>query len=250
MYRQPRSGFTRIPYVQSCALEVDGQRRDGMLCNLSLLGAYVHVDPPLEPGTRVGMRFLLPDGQLPVASEATVTWINHGAQGSATALPAGCGVRFTGLGPEEVRRISTLVANFQSEPRPQLARPEPQPDKVRIPFVTPCVVSGPRGLARGSVCNLSANGVFITADPVPELGEAVIVAFRLPGGEDLFERAAVVAWLNCDGPGRVRALPPGCGLRFANLSEPDRELLATLIHEFMGQLPRRGAARVGPEPAA
>ena len=51
MYRQPRSGFTRIPYVQSCALEVDGQRRDGMLCNLSLLGAYVHVDPPLEPGT-------------------------------------------------------------------------------------------------------------------------------------------------------------------------------------------------------
>jgi uncharacterized protein (TIGR02266 family) len=241
VYRQPRSGFTRIPYVQSCALEVDGRERDGVLCNLSLLGAYVHVDPPLEPGTRVAMRFLLPDGPLPVASQATVTWINHGTQGNAAALPAGCGLRFTGLGPDEVRRISALVASFQSEPRPQLARPEPQPEKVRIPFVAQCVVSSPRGLARGSVCNLSANGVYITLDPLPALGEAVIVAFRLPGGDDLFERAAVVAWLNPDGPGRVRALPPGCGLRFVNLSEPDRERLAKLIQEFLGQLPQ-GAA--------
>jgi Tfp pilus assembly protein PilZ len=241
VYRQPRSGFTRIPYVQACTLEVDGREREAMSCNLSLLGAYLHLEPPLEPGTRVSLRFPLPDGEGAVSAEAVVTWINPAPPASATALPAGCGVRFTGLSPADLRRLSALVASFQTEPRPQIARPEPEPEKVRIPFVAPCVVAGPGGPVRGSVCNLSANGVFVAVHPIPEEGAAVIVGFRLPGLDDLFERVAKVAWRNLDGPSRVRALPPGCGLRFANLSDSDRARLAALIHEYSGQLPGRSA---------
>jgi len=239
VFRQPRSGFTRIPCVQACHLEVDGRVGEGMLCNLSLLGAYLNFEPLPAPGARVSLQFTLPDGEGPLAAEATVTWLNPALPDRATALPAGCGVRFTGLGPAELRRISALVASFQSEPRPLIERHEPKPEKVRIPFVAHCVVAGAHGTARGSVCNLSANGVYVAIEPIPEQNAPVIVAFRLPGLEELFERAAVVAWRNPEGPTRLRALPPGCGLRFANLSAEDRARLATLIEEYTGQLPRR-----------
>ena len=241
MYRQPRSGFTRIPCVQACTLEVGGRAGEAMLCNLSLLGAYLHFEPPPDTGTRVSLRFTLPDGEGEMTADATVTWFNQAPPDSATALPAGCGVRFTGLGPAELRRISALVASFQSEPRPLIERHEPRPEKVRIPFVAPCVVAGAFGTARGSVCNLSAHGVYVAVDPVPEAGAAVIVAFRLPGLEDLFERAAMVAWRNPEGPSRLRALPPGCGLRFANLSGEDRARLSALVDEYSGQLPPRAS---------
>lgn len=241
MYRQPRSGFTRIPCVQACRMVVDGREGEAMLCNLSLLGAYLHFEPPPDPGTHVSLRFTLPDGEGAMAAEATVAWLNVAPPASATALPAGCGVRFTGLGPAELRRIAALVASFHSEPRPLLERHEPRPEKVRIPFVAHCVLAGAHGTARGSVCNLSASGVYVAVDPVPEEGARVIVAFRLPGVEDLFERAAVVAWRNPEGPTRTRALPPGCGLRFANLSADDHARLAALIDEYRSQLPPRGA---------
>ncbi len=237
MYRQPRSGFTRIPFVETCRVKQDGREWVGLLCNVSVLGVYLHLEPLPRLGSAVTIEFPVPDGGADVAAEARVTWVNEAPPDSVEDLPQGCGLRFTALAPEDVRRLSALVAGFQAEPRPLPGRPEPRSDKVRIPFVAPCVVSGTAGPRRGNVCNLSRDGVYVGLDTIPGAGEAVIVAFRLPGQQEAFERIAVVAWRNPEGPGRVHALPPGCGLRFANLSVADRSQLAALVDTYVGALP-------------
>ena len=48
MFRAPATGFLRVPFVQRCEIEVDGERRPGLTCNLSLLGLYVHLAEPPE----------------------------------------------------------------------------------------------------------------------------------------------------------------------------------------------------------
>lgn len=241
MYRQPRSGFTRIPYVQSCRVTVGGEERAGLLCNISLLGVYLHLEPRPEVGTALEIEFALPDGDPPISARASVTWVNDVTPDRVEELPQGCGLRFTALAPEEVRRLSALVAKFVGSPHPLDGRPEARSEKVRIPFVAPCVLSSLDGPRRGSVCNLSRDGVYVSVDPVPATGTAVIVAFRLPGLSEAFERVAVVAWRNPEGPGRVHALPPGCGLRFAGLTEEDSTRLAALIDEYAGSLPASAA---------
>lgn len=237
MYRQPRSGFTRIPYVQQCVVRVEEREIEALLCNLSLLGVFLHAEPELAPGTPVRLRFSLPDGEGAIDTAASVTWINRSEPSDSAGLPSGYGLRFTGLAAGEIRRIAALVGAFHSEPRPLLSRPEPQTEKLRIPFVAPCVVSSAGGIAKGNVCNLSAQGVYVNAEPIPATGDSVIVAFRLPGLGEAFERAAVVTWRNPEGPSRVRALPPGFGLRFANLSPSDRGVLHRLVAEFARLLP-------------
>lgn len=241
MYRQPRSGFTRIPYVQSCRVRLPGQERPGLVCNVSVLGVYLHCDPRPAPDTRLGLEFALPDGGPPIAAEGVVTWLNDTEPDRVEELPQGCGVRFTNLAPEDVRRLAALVASFNASPRPLPGRAEIRAEKVRIPFVAPCVLSGLDGPRRAAVCNLSRDGVYVSVDPVPAAGAALIVGFRLPGEAEAFERLAVVAWRNPEGPGRVRALPPGCGLRFSGLSEADSARLSELVATYTGRLPAAAA---------
>lgn len=237
MYRQPRSGFTRIPYVQRCSVRVGGAQVAGLVCNISVLGLYLHLEKLPEVGTRVTVEFTLPDGGPPIAAEAAVTWTNAVEPERVEELPQGCGLRFTTLAPDEVRRLASLVAAFVATPRPLPGRVETRGEKVRIPFVAPCVVSGLFGPHRGTVCNLSREGVYVGLDSIPELGEAVIVGFHLPGTAEAFERIAIVAWRNPEGPGRVHALPPGCGLRFANLFPGDGDCLGELVDVYTGALP-------------
>lgn len=236
MYRQPRSGFTRIPYVQRCRVELGEGERAGLVCNVSVLGCYLQIDPVPEVGSELTLSFQLLDDELPIVAGATVIWINDRQPEKAESLPPGCGLRFARLAPADLRRLSAMVASFREDPRPLIHRVEPQIDKVRIPFVAPCVVAGQEGPSLGSVCNLSTEGIYVAIEPPPPAGEAVIVSFRLPGREETFERAAIVAWVNVDGAHRVRALPPGCGLRFVNLSESDEVVLTDLVDRYSGLL--------------
>lgn len=241
MYRQPHSGFTRIPCVQTCEISAPDGAHSGLLCNLSLLGAFLHAEPLLAAGTPVRLKFTLPDEEEAIDTPAAVTWINDAEPADATALPPGYGVRFTALSAPEIRRIASLVQSFRAEPRALPGRPEPETAKLRIPFVAPCQLTTSAGVARGNVCNLSAHGLYVSAAAVPVTGEALIVSFRLPGVSERFERAALVTWRNPEGPDRVRALPPGFGLRFANLTDADRDLLHRLVDQFSNRLPQPAA---------
>lgn len=236
MYRPSRTGFPRVPFVQSCTLEIDGVETSGMMCNLSVLGTFVDVEPLPAPKRDGTLRFLLPDDGPPVSTGIRVAWVNEDLQPSPQALPRGCGLRFVSLAAEEVRRISAVVEAFESNPNPGAAEGEPG-RTTRVPFVAQCALAGSFGVLRGRVCNVSSNGIYVAAEPVPEEGTKLIAAFPLPGIEGLFERVGVVAWRNVEGADRMRALPVGCGVRFANLSPEDEKLLQDLVDAYLAGLP-------------
>jgi len=239
--RPARSGFARVPFVRPCAVVSDGAEHAGLVCNLSLLGAYVHLDPMPALRDPVRMRFELPDGEAPVEVVATVSWIHDASAGNTSTLPIGCGLRFVEIAPADLRRLAGLVAAFPSGSGARFGLSQPHTGKVRIPFVAPCALVAGESVARGSVCNLSTAGIYVAVDEIPEVGKPGIVAFRLPGDVDLFERTVVVAWRNPDGPRRVRILPPGCGLRFVNLSATDLDRLARLVDDYVGAATRAPA---------
>src|SRR5690606_25788531 len=238
-YRRPHSGFVRVPFVQSCVVTARGRQERGMVCNLSMLGVYVHVENRPEEGEEIGVAFDLPDGAGRFEGSAVGPWVNDAPAENAAALPPGCGLRFSSVAPADLRRVAAIVAAFQHEPRPLWGVTQPSSGRVRIPFVAACQVSCAGGLLEGTVCNLSMLGVYVAVDPPPNPGESVVLAFRLPGLDGLFERPAVVAWQNLDRAEHLHALPTGCGLRFGELFAEDQLALGRLIDGYLAGLPRR-----------
>ncbi|MGE0640538.1 MAG: PilZ domain-containing protein [Thermoanaerobaculia bacterium] len=235
MYRLPRSGFDRVPFTQVCEFATDGTRARALICNLSILGAYVHIETPPTTDSRVMLTFRLPDDGPVVLAEASVTWVNDVPADSATALPIGCGVRFQSVAPDDLRRIASLVSSFLAA-RPeqhQVGVGKPPSGKERVPFIAACRFEGEEGEARGSICNLSTLGVYAALDRIPEVGERGRVSFAVPGLAGNFEADVTVAWHNPEYGQRMHALPPGCGLRFDDLAPLDEAVLTTLVSEYL-----------------
>ena len=241
MFRQPTSGFTRIPYVQVCQLEVHGAARRALLCNLSILGAYVHLQTPIDSGAEVSLSFRLPGDEQEIEASAVVTWANDTPAAGAMELPLGCGLRFVSVRPDDLRRIAATVAGYLESPHEevQLGVGLPPSGKVRIPFISLCEFSGEFGEVQGSVCNLSTLGAYAALDRILDVGEPGRIRFAVPGLERRFECDATVTWYNPDHPRRLRALPPGCGLRFENLSPIDEMVLTTLVSDYLEALALR-----------
>ena len=116
---QPHSGFWRIACCEPCVVhEADGSQ-GGFIWNVSVVGAYV-VMPLREEGQRVSISFTLPGDDDPIEAEAHVVWQNRpsvwpGCGETAVALPPGCGVRFTRLEPDDLRRIDARVRKTYPE---------------------------------------------------------------------------------------------------------------------------------------
>lgn len=237
MLRQPTSGFLRIPFVQRCELGVAEGRVEGLTCNLSQLGLYVHLASPPAVGATVALRFLLPDGGTPVAATAAVTWSNQDPPAGVADLPVGCGLRFLEMAPADRERIAALVAQFRRRPVPAVGVHQPQSGRLRIPLVAQCALITPRGSERATVCNLSVAGVYVATRAELAVDERVIVSLELPGRPRTFARRARVAWANPDHPSGPHALPPGYGFELLDLSENDRSRLAAAVVEYLALLP-------------
>ena len=235
MQRTPHSGFHRVPFVQICDVEIDGARRRGMTCNLSILGAYVHLEDPPPRNTEVVLSFRLPDDGSLVLAGSRVTWVNDSPAENVTALPVGCGVRFLSVAPSDVRRIAGLVQAFLAAPagEAQVGVGVPPSGKVRIPFIAACTFEGEKGKTEGSICNLSTLGVYAALERIPEVGETGRIKFHVPGRALPLSAHVTVAWSNPEFGRRMLALPPGCGLRFEGLTAFDEALLARLVEDYL-----------------
>ncbi len=113
----PHSGLVRIPYVQPCLLVGGDATWEGALCNLSLLGAYVAVDPIPPKADTVRLLFRVPREEQPLEAPCEVVWENPQEPSQAESLPPGCGLRFTGLSPLARGRIDELILEYESLPR-------------------------------------------------------------------------------------------------------------------------------------
>jgi DNA-binding response OmpR family regulator len=78
----------------------------GRLLNLSVLGAQVELPAPLAPGQRVRLAYSADQGA-PLVVEGCVQWWQHPDRSSpATSV----GISFTGVTPEQQRRIKQIAA--------------------------------------------------------------------------------------------------------------------------------------------
>jgi Tfp pilus assembly protein PilZ len=121
---RPHSGYTRIPYVQPCT--IDGVL-SGVICNISLAGLYVAVDPIPVYGHTVTLAMRLPGVDAPIELQAEVAWIDPDEPAKVESLPVGCGLRFATLPADVAQAIVALVDDFLSIPRelpPWLEQPE------------------------------------------------------------------------------------------------------------------------------
>lgn len=238
MFRQPHSGFNRVPFVQACTVEWDGVEVACLTCNLSILGLYVHLEAPLERDREVAVRFRLPDGGSEVEAAAMVTWVNEDPPDGPTDLPIGCGLRFLRVAPDDLRRIAALVAAYLAAPLEHAGAGVGQPftGRVRIPFIAACTLRGRFGTRHGSVCNLSVLGVYVALANLPATGARGEISFPLPGAGGEFTADFRVTWQNPDFPSRAHALPPGCGLCFENLPSDKTGRLLGLVGDYQRAL--------------
>ncbi len=235
MFRQPYSGFNRVPIIRTCTLESDGLATTCLICNLSILGVYLHLEEAPARGREVNLRFHLADDGPEIEAAAVVTWVNEVPPEGAGGLPLGCGLRFVRVDPTHLRQIAALVAEFLAAPqvRVQVGVEQPFTGRVRIPFITPCTLAGRFGVRHGSVCNLSTLGAYVAIDEIPARGARGSITFHLPGDARELTTEFKVTWQNPDIPKRVHALPPGCGLLFEQLGEREEKLLAGFVNDYL-----------------
>jgi Tfp pilus assembly protein PilZ len=118
---------------------------------------------------------------------------------------------------------------------------QPQTDRrssgmLRIPFVRRSRLEFDDGSTVDAfIVNINVLGAYIALDRMPDLGQRILCRFGLPGSENEIEARSVVAWQNPRQAHPVHSLPPGCGVRFVQLSATDRERIEQLVNDYITQ---------------
>ena len=127
---QPASGHHRIACGESCDVTIGGQRRQGMIWNLSVVGVYLVMATPLPAaGESLLLTFTLPGdphadhlpGPHPLAQSAVDL---PGLRPEQDRPAPGCGIEFTVLDTRDAERIAARV---KATAPPADARPRPLP---------------------------------------------------------------------------------------------------------------------------
>jgi hypothetical protein len=105
--RQPHSAVWRVPIEGECRLEGDRGVTPGVLCNLSLGGAFVALGSVPRVGENLVLSFALPGEANTLAVDAVVCWDNSGRR--APGLPPCCGLEFLAPPWADRHRIEAAV---------------------------------------------------------------------------------------------------------------------------------------------
>jgi hypothetical protein len=106
---QPYTGFIRVPYEPPCRLAGSQTTFEGRLCNISIKGVYVTVNPIPGVGEVFRLSFNLPEDPKPVDVQVEVAWRNTERDRKMLRLPLGCGLHFLDLGGPDQKRIAAFV---------------------------------------------------------------------------------------------------------------------------------------------
>ena len=110
---------------------------------------------------------------------------------------------------------------------------------LRVPFVRLCSLAFDDGkTADAFIVNINVLGAYLARDEMPTLGQNVSCRFTMPGSERPIAVRGVVVWLNPRQQHPVHSLPPGFGLKFADLTSDDRERIERVVEEYVGGLPQ------------
>ena len=102
----------RIPLIRKCIVRSGDTEVTGLLCNMSVAGAYVGMEPIPNVGDIVSLEFLLPGNDEPVVVAAQFIWRNAVRRSPIHSLPVGGGATFVGLGMNERRRLEEMIRSY------------------------------------------------------------------------------------------------------------------------------------------
>jgi hypothetical protein len=127
--------------------------------------------------------------------------------------------------------------------------PEPILRKMRIPLVQRARLTHLGLSEEVFTADVGLLGVFVEHALPLQAGEEVELRFALPGNEIPLVARCRVAWFHADGVRlQSKALPPGVGLEFLQISDPDRERLRRYVLEHLRRQPaERKFSRPWPE---
>jgi hypothetical protein len=121
----------------------------------------------------------------------------------------------------------------------QAPPPESVLQQLRIPFVRRATLLRGDAEEEVFVIDIGLAGVFVERAQALENDEHLSIRFPWPGSERPFEARCRVAWWHPKGEAlSSKSLPPGGGLQFVEMSEPDGERLRALLLEYCQQQPR------------
>ena len=111
--QQPALLTQRVPFTVevSCISDVPQGTRQYLAMNMGKGGLFLKTLLPLEVGSLLRCSFRIPDGNPPVIANAKVVWNRRGS--AARHDPAGMGIRFINLSPEDRERISHHVGGYE-----------------------------------------------------------------------------------------------------------------------------------------
>lgn len=99
---QNRRSNTRYSVSVPTTLQIDDEAFERTLTNLSLGGAFIEHDQRVPIGTRVTIRFRIPNRESPIEVGAQVRW----------AAEDGIGVQFDGLRAGEVWSVNQFLSEL------------------------------------------------------------------------------------------------------------------------------------------
>ncbi len=78
--------------------------------NISSKGIFINTNEPFEPGSKLGMRFILPSEIRMIKTAGIVCWNRHSEETFENGLP-GMGVEFVDLQPNDHRMLAKYLHN-------------------------------------------------------------------------------------------------------------------------------------------
>lgn len=106
---------------------------------------------------------------------------------------------------------------------------QPHTGFIRVPYEPPCRLTGTHGAVEGRLCNISVKGVYVTLNPIPDVGEMFRLSFNLPEDPKPLDVQVEVAWRNTERDRKMLRLPLGCGLHFLDLRPQDKQRIAAFV---------------------
>jgi Tfp pilus assembly protein PilZ len=107
--RQSPRYKTRVFGVFSKDIDLD--ETEMLMMNMSLGGAFVRTETPSPPGTPVMLRVYEHEDSTPLPIMGEVVWSRLPGQGQ----PVGMGVKFTQIGPGDLPRYKSFLAQLVEE---------------------------------------------------------------------------------------------------------------------------------------
>ncbi len=122
-----------------------------------------------------------------------------------------------------VPEIVMIINDFISPPEGMVRRPP------RIAGGYATEIRLPDQVLQGYIYNISVTGAFLETATPPERDEAMHLSFQLPNQSEPFACRAVSTWRVLPHESAAMRSPPGCGVRFLDLTPRQNAILEDLV---------------------